>query len=42
MMAVLEKLAQQGLIERYVEKESQRNPWELTSKAEFRLKNIKT
>ena len=42
MMTVLKKLAQQGFVKRYVEKESPRDRWELTSKGEFLLKAIKT
>jgi PadR family transcriptional regulator PadR len=38
MMTVLKNLAQQGLVKRYVEKESPRDRWELTSKGEVLLK----
>jgi PadR family transcriptional regulator PadR len=34
MMTVLKNLAQPGLVKRYVEKESPRDRWELTSKGE--------
>jgi PadR family transcriptional regulator PadR len=42
MMTVLKNLAERGLVERYVEKESPRDHWKLTSKGEFLLKFIKT
>jgi PadR family transcriptional regulator PadR len=38
MMTVLKNLAQQGLVKRYVEKESPHDRWELTSKGEVLLK----
>ena len=37
MMTVLKDLAQRELVKRYVEKESPRDRWELTSKGEFLL-----
>jgi PadR family transcriptional regulator PadR len=37
-MTVLKNLAQQGLVKRYVEKESPHDRWELTSKGEVLLK----
>ena len=39
MMTVLKNLSQRGLVKRYVEKESPRDRWELTSKGEALLKN---
>jgi PadR family transcriptional regulator PadR len=39
MMTVLKNLCQRGLVKRYVEKESPRDRWELTSKGEALLKN---
>jgi PadR family transcriptional regulator PadR len=40
MMTVLKNLCQLGLVKRYVEKESPRDRWELTSKGEVLLKEI--
>ena len=37
MMTVLKNLCQRGLVKRYVEKESPRDRWELTSKGEVLL-----